>query len=115
MKYKIVTKHLTDYNPNIELVNSQTKIALKMQKKLAKKEDKLIRKALISNGFNPDNKDFIRDNFKLIDEGDKFVHYYFHYQMPDEKRIISIEKNNNIDFENNFGNTLTMTISLKYY
>lgn len=100
----------------LHFINIQAEMAKKMQKELAEKEDTAIKDALIANGFNPDDHDFLRDNFELIRiDGDRFVHYYFHYGKPDGKRIISIDRKCNIECDRSIENTFTMTLSYKYY
>jgi hypothetical protein len=100
-----------------EFIQTQTGIALKMQEEIAEKEDAIIRQALIDNGFNPNNLDFIRDNFEVVSpENESIVHYFYHYGKPDEKRIISIEKSRNIEYrDGSIDNKIMATLSHKYY
>jgi len=63
-----------------------------------KEQDRVIREAIISHGFNPGDHQFLKDHCQLITYPfDDFQHLYYHYGEKDEKRIISIEAQPNID------------------
>lgn len=84
-------------------------------KAISSKKDEVIKNALISNGFNPANHQFISDNFSLIHkEGDRYEHLYYHFGKDDVKRIISIEKNPEWVHSND-GNTFKVNTTYHYY
>lgn len=81
------------------------------------KQDNIIRAALLKNGFNPDDTKFLAANIqRIMIEGDPYDHFYFNYGQPDEKRIISIERDVKIDLATNIENfSTTIRATQKYY
>jgi len=58
--------------------------------------DNAIREKLIDNGFDPNNTSYIKKFFSFIEPiNDEYKHLI---HLPDNKRIISIEKNPKIEF-----------------
>lgn len=87
-----------------------------LSRKLCQKEEELIKAALIRNGFDHSNIQFLNDNFMIINsEEDGFDHYYFHYDMPDQIRIISFQRNPEIVISQSDNNKVTIATNKSYY
>ncbi len=94
--------------------NYMYEIQQRMINEFIEKLDKLIEQRLSENGFNVDDKRFLKDNFTFIElPTDDFRHLYYHFGQPDQKRIISIEKETCVPVDN-LG-SFTFTATKKYY
>jgi hypothetical protein len=84
-------------------------------KAISGKKEEVIKNALVANGFNPTNHQFLTDNFELIiKEGDKYEHLYYHFGKADQKRIISILNQPEVEFGNENG-TYKAISTYRYY
>lgn len=105
---KIDNLLLPEYTYMHQLMNS-------FHAEFIKNVDNEIKKALILNGINPDDIEFLKENIQCISrEDDKFEHYFFRYGTLDEKRIISIEKEPKIN-QNYTDNKHTISAYKRYY
>lgn len=87
----------------------------KLHKRYFNEREEIIKNALKKAGFNIIDYNYLKENFILIrKEGDKFEHLYYHYGKDDEQRIISIEKEYNIEYSDNEG-SYKVTMSQQYY
>lgn len=83
--------------------------------KVVSETDNTIKLALIRNGIDPDDICFLKQNIqRILIEGDSFEHYFYRYGTPEEKRIISIEKEFTIN-QGSTDNKHTMSAYKKYY
>ncbi len=80
--------------------------------------DAEIRKRIIALGVDPDNLEYLKCNFYMMDkEGDEFKHLFF---IPQDKFVISIQKVPTLEFkyttnDDLVNNVITITMSYKYY
>lgn len=84
---------------------------------LLNKSDNVIEEALIKNGIDITDIQYLKDHIsRVIKEGDKFEHYYLDYGTPNEKRIVSIQRNAEITttFDED-KNKYTVLASHNYY
>ena len=64
-----------------------------------KEQDKVIKEAIVRHGFDPHDVDFLKEHCQRVTYpfDDEFEHLYYHFGKCDEIRIISIERQPNID------------------
>lgn len=98
-----------------DIPNYMDSIISQQQRELITKQDNLIKDALIRNGVNITDIEFIKNNMtRIIKEGDKFEHYFLHYGTDKQVRILSMQKTP--DITNNYSdNKYTITANCKYY
>jgi hypothetical protein len=105
--------------PNIEQpFNFQEQLFNGLTKCIVNQRDETIKAALVKNGLNPNDIDFLKENIQRVvfEDDAEFEHYYYHFGQDDEKRIISIEINPKIQHrfnEENFSSKVNYT--QKYY
>lgn len=64
----------------------------RMSNGFVKSEDDTIKSAFVKAGFIV-TEEFIKEHCELVQvEGEKFEHIYYHFGQPDQKRIISMER-----------------------
>jgi hypothetical protein len=86
----------------------------RMSNDFVKSEDETIRAAFMKAGFVI-TEDFLKEHCERVQiEGDKFEHIYYHFGQPDEKRIISMEREVNMSWHEEGGN-LKMKAEKRYY
>jgi hypothetical protein len=73
-------------------------------------------KEAISNAGFPCDDDFIKNNLVLItSESEKYIHIYYKFGHPEQRRIFSYEKDSSISWIKKENNSFTTEISKKYY
>jgi hypothetical protein len=85
------------------------------QRELVNQTDSVIKQALEKNGIPLNDLEYLKENIQIIYiEDDPFEHYYFRYDTPDEKRILSIQRTPDIKFGEDI-TAVKVTASLLYY
>lgn len=88
----------------------------KLQGDFVAKQDSVIKEALAAAGFNPDDHFFIADNFTWVQcEGDPFNHFYYHFGLPDARRLISFQRVPYFDMGSIEDGNFKQGISAQYY
>ncbi len=101
---------------NCEVLSMQDLMLQMYYRELVKKKDDVIKAALMSAGFDPNDIKLLLDNFQLIrKENDKYEHLYFKYGTEEEKRIISIEIDPKIILPNPNDEVYKIEATYKYY
>lgn len=79
------------------------------------KQDNILKDALIRNGVDITDIDFLKENmYKVSGVNDKFEHYYLFYGTDKQVRILSMQKTP--DITNDYSdNKYTITANCKYY
>lgn len=77
-----------------KLVDKMQSYQNSITREMAIKCENVIKDALINHGFDPNNLQFITENFTWIEQaGDEFKHLYYKYGSPkNQLRIVSIQK-----------------------
>ena len=86
----------------------------RMANDFVKSEDDTIQAAFVKAGFVV-SEDFIKEHCQCIQvEGEKFEHIYYHFGLPDEKRIISMERDVQMSWTEE-GGAYKMRVEKRYY
>lgn len=86
----------------------------RMVNDLVKSEDDTIKAAFVKAGFVI-TEELIREHCERIHvEGERFEHIYYHFGQPDEKRIISMEREIHMSWVEENG-SYKMRAEKKYY
>lgn len=74
-----------------------------------------IKEAILNAGLSIDDE-FVRNNLGLVmSESENFIHIFYRFGYPDQKRIFSYEKDSTISFIEKEGNSFTTEVTKKYY
>lgn len=86
----------------------------RISNEFVKSEEDTVKSAFVKAGFIV-TEEFIKEHCELVQvEGEEFEHIYYHFGQPDQKRIISIEREVRMTWTEENG-TYKMKAEKSYY
>ncbi len=88
----------------------------KAMNQFVKQMDGLIMQKMIDAGIDITNIDYLKEHITRVRiDGDLYDHYYFDYNLPNQKRILSIQRNPEINGPEFMIDRNKFEITAKYY